>query len=649
MTVSFPSKPIVSINAPEVNKFKPNFVYNFFTKDERVDDSGKLQPRFQKINTDDFGKIDLKELDNVPRFVKFSWSSIFLQNLVNPTLPLLASSLLSPAGFASVSRNFIKKNYSKIHKEEEFTNHSFTGIEFQDTAIDGKLYLMTSGSVAKKINSKNIIIADKIDKNLDFVAEQVDTNNISLLDVAKFLAGTIGTSEISDQLIIDALTDLKSANTTFLDNSETLELIEDTFEKLKTVKTRFKVNNKFIKAALTTSATDPLGFFADEVGPLLSEADLIEKKAIGGTNISTIDQAEYEITVDPVSTKTSPSDTVFIPKKEHVGYVIDKFERSKNGKLIPLNPIILEQKETTSTIDFKVAYGRSYIYQIRAIYLVEFQTYSDNDDEIVISSILISSDASPRMIVECIESIAPPVPSDVNVVWDHFEKAPVVEWCFPINPQKDIKKWQVLRRESINDPFELQVEFNFDDSIISTRSFEIVDLNLIKTLISPQNFYVDKDFNREKTYIYTVCSIDAHGLSSNYGMQFEIKFNRFKNNIEKKLISNSGAPKPYPNMYLNTDTFVDTIKDSNHTKMKIYFDPEYLSVIQQGSQEEPLIATKQNNSSYRMQFINIDFQQSQVLDIIIKDRMKSKTNGLFSNSKNNKFTINKFYKAKIKD
>ena len=176
-----------------------------------------------------------------------------------------------------------------------------------------------------------------------------------------------------------------------------------------------------------------------------------------------------------------------------------------------------------------------------------------------------------------------------------------------------------------------------------------MNVNLQKKLNSPQNFWIDNEANKDRKYIYTVVSIDAHGFSSNYGMQFEVRFSRSKNKIEKVLISGSGAPKPYPNMFLNADTFVDTIKDSNHTKMKIYFDPEYLEVVRKGKQSDPIIATIQNRSSYKMQLINVDFQESQIIDISINDLRTIKNFGNYKLGNVSKFLPYKAYIEKASD
>ena len=45
---------------------------------------------------------------------------------------------------------------------------------------------------------------------------------------------------------------------------------------------------------------------------------------------------------------------------------------------------------------------------------------------------------------------------------------------------------------------------------------------------------------------------------------------------------------PYPNLYLNRDTFQDAIKASGYDRIKLIFDPEYYKVFQNKLIESPL-------------------------------------------------------------
>jgi hypothetical protein len=73
-------------------------------------------------------------------------------------------------------------------------------------------------------------------------------------------------------------------------------------------------------------------------------------------------------------------------------------------------------------------------------------------------------------------------------------------------------------------------------------------------------------------------------------------------------------------MYLNYDTFVDTINVSGFTKLNVFFDPEYLNVFDQNNSDLRLI-TKSNidNGKYKLTFINTDIMEQEDVDIFIND------------------------------
>jgi len=204
-------------------------------------------------------------------------------------------------------------------------------------------------------------------------------------------------------------------------------------------------------------------------------------------------------------------------------------------------------------------------------------------------------------------------------MWDYKMTAARLTWAFPTNPQRDIKYFQVFRRSSISQSFELIKMFDFDDSVIRTPWTETPDEVLIERLSSPKNFFLDTEFNKESKYIYAICCVDAHGISSNYSIQFEVSFDRFKNKMKKKLISVAGAPKAYPNMYLNQDTFVDTIKDSNHSQVEIFFNPEYLQITDEANNDLKLLKMDENNN-YILSLLNIDLQSQKNVTIVLKDK-----------------------------
>ena len=201
-------------------------------------------------------------------------------------------------------------------------------------------------------------------------------------------------------------------------------------------------------------------------------------------------------------------------------------------------------------------------------------------------------------------------------------------WSFPVVSQRDIKRFQVFRRPGIEAPFELQVEYDFDDSVIPDPRSEYPRKSRVKEMSSPLTTYHDYEFTRDTAAIYSLCSIDAHDFSSNYSAQYVVWYDKIKNRLRKQLISPSGAPKPHPNFYLveglipgmqDVNLTSDCIKDSRHHSLQVFFDPEYLSIVNDDGEDLELLATKETKGSYKLQIINCDRQQSQVVDIEIED------------------------------
>ena len=86
-------------------------------------------------------------------------------------------------------------------------------------------------------------------------------------------------------------------------------------------------------------------------------------------------------------------------------------------------------------------------------------------------------------------------------------------------------------------------------------------------------------------------------------------------------MSLSGAPKSYPNMQLEVDTFVDTMKVSGMTHIDVVFDPEYLRV--DGPEGDDLrLWTFQNidGGKYIFNILNTDLMEQEKITISIDDK-----------------------------
>tara|TARA_B100000424_G_C22866270_1_gene461427 strand:- start:100 stop:1053 length:954 start_codon:yes stop_codon:yes gene_type:complete len=260
---------------------------------------------------------------------------------------------------------------------------------------------------------------------------------------------------------------------------------------------------------------------------------------------------------------------------------------------------------------------------------------------IYVTNFLIKSRPSPQTVIKCIERVPPPPPDGIFYKYDYDTDSLMINWQFPITPQRDVKKFQVFRRKSIDEGFTLLVQYDFNNSIKKWPETEEVNTDVDVKLDGSYTAYVDSEFDRTGDYIYTVVSVDAHNLTSNYGAQTRVKFNNLKNKIELTSVSPPGAPKQYPNFLvspteaqnINTVRMTeDVMLDSNHQTMRIYFDPEYLKIENSRGFDQKFLTTTSNRGSYKIQILNLDRQKSRVVTLQIQDRIRKHRGFLHRNN-----------------
>ena len=159
--------------------------------------------------------------------------------------------------------------------------------------------------------------------------------------------------------------------------------------------------------------------------------------------------------------------------------------------------------------------------------------------------------------------------------------------------------------------------------------------NLIR-LAAPRVNFLDTTFKPGEEPIYAIASVDAHGMSSNYGAQIKVKYIKHLNKIITTLVSVPNAPKPYPNLLLNVDAFQDAIKVSGYNRMKVFFTPEYYKVYKNVSRRRNLgrmrgkifkremstdfLRVNPNQDTYQIHLLNIDLQKDEIVKIKIADK-----------------------------
>ena len=136
--------------------------------------------------------------------------------------------------------------------------------------------------------------------------------------------------------------------------------------------------------------------------------------------------------------------------------------------------------------------------------------------------------------------------------------------------------------------------------------------------------FYDKEFSYDKKYIYAIASVDAHGMTSKLSSQLSVKYSTYLNKLVVNKVSRPGAPKAYPNIFLNKDVFSDAIRVSRKNRMSVFFNPEYSKVYsetQDGTKNYKnfIVSTSNNKPTYKLTFLNLDLQKNTTVDIKIKD------------------------------
>lgn len=619
MTISMPSREVFVIDVPICSEFRSEFRYNFFVPDESVDpDTSVPRSALLRSGAERDSTFIQYAVTRVPRMNVLTWRPprASFERVVND----------SKAQFVSAQRgDLISKNVDKIMTEEDFATQNYVSLTFNDGNVDEKMYGLVSGSLTLLASSRN----DNLDKK-------------GILNV---MASSTG---VKSSMITRSLSQSKSTGTRFYD-SDGRRIFDKRARRLKSVATSAQINGKFLSDLTGRSIVDPMSQHTTD----LKNVHVLGKDVKFRIKSRPLDvsDSDYDVVLKHINISALKSSTSSaVSSVEVVGFIIDRTEVFDDGTTKRLQPIIIDGGTIASTVDVSVKYNASYVYTIRTIVNVMMNVVDVDTGVPSLAQVLVSSKPSTPSTVQTIETVAPPPPTDVGFVWNYdrinvmttrYDQnidttgrlgSLMIHWSLPTNSQRDIKKFQVFRRSSVDEPFELLKQFDFDDSVVKFQQQEDVDPLLVEQTGSPRCFYFDDDFIVDKAtssrYIYAITSVDAHGLSSNYSAQFEVSFDGFKNRLEKRLISHTGAPKPYPNLYLDADTFVDAMHVSGEytKKMRVIFNPELYDVIDDDLSLTKIVKSTHDNATYRFQFINVDNQKSATVTVTIDDRTTTVVN-----------------------
>ena len=273
-----------------------------------------------------------------------------------------------------------------------------------------------------------------------------------------------------------------------------------------------------------------------------------------------------------------------------VGYIVDRYDGTISDLSTPSRRFLLDRPNpfaTCNVIDSEVLYGSEYFYSIRSVYCREFFDIDSTDDKPKRMQQWIASKPTEPIYVKAVEYVPPKEPDGVFYKFNYGKrKGLIITWQYPSDRKRDTKYFQIFRRKSVHHPFECIAEIDFNDADISHPRREHVDLERVIKKKGITTHFQDIEFDRDSKFIYAVASVDAHGLTSGYSHQTMASFDRKRNELILKGISRSGAPKQYPNFFVDPQedetTFVRTFTEdcfrvSGKKKMTVIYAPDCLS------------------------------------------------------------------------
>jgi hypothetical protein len=555
---TYSSNLISNVRLPTYKKVEANFFYNFFTKDEALIEG--VQPSESRA-------VEEKDiLRRSSRYVRLNF------------LPPIDSSI------SKKSTSIVKENIEKIYSIEDIGNSSYTTVAIQDTAASDRIFqtIMRSANL-RSVDGNMTDISLELGNQLGSI---IDRNLLQELSVSY---AERGAQFISDRKILKA----------------------GKFEDVKSLPVSMTINDKFLLDILTVPGACSFSGPIVSLGLLSDSARSIQERARSST--PSIGSSDFITYLEPVELEASTVGE-FVSGIERIAGLIYRSELLPDGRQ-DVRLIDVIDPNASTYIDFKIKLDSQYSYWLHSVYLVQVNVLSGDTGQVLRASVLFQSNVSTSSTVYCRDEIPPEPPVDFDARWDYQDYSLVLSWNFPVNPRRDIKYFQVFRRDSLERPFELLMEYDFNDSFKQPSRLENTYEHLVKKFESPFNIYIDKDFNKDAKYYYAIACVDARGMVSNYSQQFEITFDRIKNKLMKRMVSPSGAPRQYPNVFLKDNFFQDSIISSKKRRIKLYFDPEYLKIkTNNDTLVDALITTEGGEYGINL----LDITRGQILTIPVK-------------------------------
>lgn len=630
-TSTYVSIPPVIIDLPEVQQLGSEFFYNYYTRDERTVEAGVMTV------------IDLESADQDIEFVKQRQDNprsviIKLRTFGDDAYNIetsFADTLVDEYIAANVNDDFIQNNLGNIVYEGAMTSGKYTQLSLVDNQVDQSFYNALESSLGS--SGLGFLTTDIVEQPT--IQSKIDA-------LAAFLAAPFAESTGGQNPVRDIITNTQPELGTRVGYAPTdmrEDVSDDALRSVRFVEFNSTLNNLVIKNLVLGAVEDRGSIYQDELLGVVNQAKNIQSLYKAGARPGLLSVDDYDIMVPSIDFLDADADSslYYNESARPIGFLIEKYEMQATDtgwERKVRDPIIISTFGNYNIFDPDVKYGGTYVYKARVLYLATYAVTAVDPsgltpDEPAISISLCASNGVMTK-VNCEEKVAPRPPQNLSFQFDRPNNNLVIYWEEPLNPQRDVVRYQLLKRSTVNESFELIAEYDFDNSTSKVVPLEIAPAEIITVTGYPLKYFVDNNFNRESRAIYAMAAIDARGLTSCYSEQIEVNIDSFKNVVITNRISPPGAPKPYPNLYLNTDLFVDTMKSSGKKKITLFFDPEYRDIkrtypdagfLLSADTSSPRsasesISTRFIGPKYILQIINLDLQDSAIFEIDINDQ-----------------------------
>ena len=622
------SVPITNCDVPDPRKIETEFVYNFYVDGEDV----SYNPEPTSPIRYDVGLIDRETVDRIEARERGALSA-----RVPRYIRLKVSPFLSDIG--SLIPGEISEELLSLIRNSRGRSRAYTAESEVENAY-GARQSTIDATAQRRVQSEIYRVAESL------IEKATPSSEYSDQMVAMTLNGLLS-DDIDAAIMMDALSDNTVKGYQFVNQVSGKRYSR--FDLRQSTQVLAKVNAGGYRDLTTQMATsNPFSsnFYSDLLG---SAADIYDRNWLLDSTIfrgfSSFSDGDLEslqpnltildITDERTAASREALTALGYPVIRHAGYIIEKLGVSPDGDQEKFDDLIALNPDVTEFIDPLVKYGYTYTYRARQLFIVKFLQILPSDESAAdyryrVVTVAIASSSPAPSTIRAFETSPPKPPG--TLICSFIYKAGNglrLDWSMPSNPTRDIKKYQVFRRSNFLEPYQLIAEYDFSDpeyTMFERREF--VDPSLVISTGLPAYSHVDREFTRTSSYMYCVASVDAHGLTSGYGTQVMATFDRGSNTLVTRIVSQSGAPKAYPNYFVDpteleefgSDRLIeDVIKDSGHSRMRIYFNPDAYRVgsDEDGTETQPIVLSAQRGE-YKLQVINLDRQISKVLTISVQ-------------------------------